>query len=147
MAGERRFHWADASSGVGVGSSTGGEIGFRGLQGLFACCPIIVVDVPLAPVQASLKKSNLIDPVVPVFAAIAHCHRNGSPHSHRKLGRSCLARWLGIYVAWVGLPCWLALVTSLLFTLKAFFRLGAVVLWPLVGLLVCEGPDARDAFL
>ena len=71
-------------------SATCGAIGFRGLQGLFACCPIIVVDVPLAPVQASLEESNLIDPVVAVFAAIAHCHRNAAPHSHRKLGRFLL---------------------------------------------------------
>ena len=49
-------------------------------------------------------------------------------------------------MAWVGHPAGLALVASLLATLKAFFRLGAVVLWPLVGIWVCEGPEARDVF-
>ena len=73
-------------------SVTGGEIGFRGLQCLFACCPIIVVDVPLAPVQASLEESNLIDPVVAVFAAVAHGHRDALLHCHRKFGRLLLGQ-------------------------------------------------------
>ena len=83
------------------------------------------------------RESNLVDPVVAVLAAVAHGHRDAPPIVTASLVGS-VARWLGICVAWVGLPAGLALVTSLLFTLKAFFRLGAVVLWPLVGLLVGE---------
>ena len=40
----------------------------------------------------------------------------------------------------------LALVTSLRPTLKAFFRLGAVVPCSAMGPLRGEGPDARDVF-
>ena len=114
-------------------SATGREIGFSGLKGVFTRCSIVFVDVPLTSVQAGLEKGDFIDPVVPVFAAFAHCRCVVDAHSRRKLGQLLLGRLVEDLRRVGGLDRQLALVTSLLATLKAFFRLGAVALWPAVG--------------
>ena len=112
---------------------TGSEIGFSGLKGIFTRCSIVFVDVPLTSVQAGLEKGDFIDPVVPVFAAIAHCRCAVAAHSRRKLDRLLLGRLVEDLRRVGGLDRPIALLTSLLATLKAFFRLGAFALWPVVG--------------
>ena len=125
-------------------SATGSEIGFSGLKGVFTRCSIVFVDVPLTSVQACFEKSDFVDPVVPVFAAFAHCRWVVATHSRRKPGRLLFGRQVR-FLFCLGGDRSLALVASLLITLKAFFRLGAVVPWPAVGAWTSEGlmPETR----
>ena len=103
-----------------------------------------MIDISLAAVEAGFKKRDFVDPVVPVFAAFAHCRWVVATHSRRKPGRLLFGRQVR-FLFYLGGDRSLALVASLLITLKAFFRLGAVVPWPAVGAWTSEGlmPETR----
>ena len=53
-------------------SAAGIKIDLRCLEGLFTGCPILVVDVSLAAVQAGFQKRDFLYPVMAVCSFRAH---------------------------------------------------------------------------